>query len=263
MRAMLKGPNADVLLSAKVNGVTALSVAVQEGNTEVAELLRAKGALDVKSPAMKFDLTPQNRWDSAVCVWGGHFKLFEPDRLIVEMTDILFGGVVAAERPIPKKDSGIFYYEMTILKLERNALVRIGLSTIRPPSRIFPERKYHLIKHGLPDEGWGYASNGIIFHGNDPLFGLFLEKEEKKKKEVEVSDSFGVGDVVGCGVNLATRQLICTKNGARLDTRDLFVSSAGDLFPIAAFFVRSEGRSNCKIEANFGPNFKYKFAVDK
>uniref|UniRef100_A0A183CMT9 ANK_REP_REGION domain-containing protein n=1 Tax=Globodera pallida TaxID=36090 RepID=A0A183CMT9_GLOPA len=54
MRAMLKGPNADVLLSAKVNGVTALSVAIQNGNAEVVELLRAKGAMDVKSPAVAF-----------------------------------------------------------------------------------------------------------------------------------------------------------------------------------------------------------------
>uniref|UniRef100_A0A183CDL2 ANK_REP_REGION domain-containing protein n=1 Tax=Globodera pallida TaxID=36090 RepID=A0A183CDL2_GLOPA len=121
MRSMLKGPNADVLLSAKVNGVTALSVAVQEGNTEVAELLRAKGAMDVKSPAVTFNLTPQNRWESAVCFWAGHFTVFEPDRLIVEMTNTWLGGVVAAELPIPKKDSGIFYYEMTILKLGQDA----------------------------------------------------------------------------------------------------------------------------------------------
>ncbi|KAI3416301.1 hypothetical protein GPALN_005839 [Globodera pallida] len=54
MRAMLKGPNANVLLSAKVNGVTALSVAAQEGNAKVVELLNEKGAMDVKSPAVTF-----------------------------------------------------------------------------------------------------------------------------------------------------------------------------------------------------------------
>uniref|UniRef100_A0A183BTU3 ANK_REP_REGION domain-containing protein n=1 Tax=Globodera pallida TaxID=36090 RepID=A0A183BTU3_GLOPA len=96
MRAMLKGPNADVLLSAKVNGVTALSVAIQNGNAEVVELLRAKGAMDEKkkSPVI-FALTPQNRWDSDLC--DNDITLFEPDRLIAETN----GLAARSEQNIP------------------------------------------------------------------------------------------------------------------------------------------------------------------
>uniref|UniRef100_A0A183CMT3 B30.2/SPRY domain-containing protein n=1 Tax=Globodera pallida TaxID=36090 RepID=A0A183CMT3_GLOPA len=133
-------------------------------------------------------------------------------------------------------DSGIFYYEVNILKLERNAHVSIGLITTQPRS-------------------CGYQSNGILYGPTAMSSGSIGYVKASS------AEPFGVGDVIGCGVDLATRQLIYTKNGARLDTADLFVPSAADLLPIVAFCC-SDGKieaTDGKIEANFGPNFKYKF----
>uniref|UniRef100_A0A914I402 B30.2/SPRY domain-containing protein n=1 Tax=Globodera rostochiensis TaxID=31243 RepID=A0A914I402_GLORO len=174
---------------------------------------------------MKRRLNPQqNRWDSAAR--HRDLALTEPDRLIVQHNGRYMGDYsVLAERQIPKENVGIFYYEMTMLRKKGRVHIGLGTTNQRP-----------LIHIGHDEGSYAYGSGGY--------FGVTREKAK-----------FEQGDVIGCGINLATRQIIYTKNGQRLETAGLFVSSAVELFPCLTLFYPGD-----KIEANFGPNFNFKVA---
>uniref|UniRef100_A0A183C587 B30.2/SPRY domain-containing protein n=1 Tax=Globodera pallida TaxID=36090 RepID=A0A183C587_GLOPA len=183
-------------------------------------------------------LTLQNRWDYTVC--HEDLTLIEPDRLIAQFTGQKWGHCsVFAAQPIPKGKFGIFYYETTILRKE--GLVFIGLATKRMRLDVWV---------GLEEGTYAYASYGLVFGHEVEGCGHFAGR----CPYIEGMAEFEVRDVVGCGVNLATRQIIYTLNGQRLETTGLFVDdSAADLFPCVTLLM-----PGAKIEANFGPNFNFK-----
>ncbi|KAL3073714.1 hypothetical protein niasHS_015547 [Heterodera schachtii] len=142
---------------------------------------------------------------------------------------------VFAKYPIVlnKHLSDFFYYEISVMKKEEY-WVMFGFAVKQQQNELDgPIRT----RKGT----YGYDSVGnILING--------------QVKGMNAEYSYGDGDTVGIGLNLTSRQMIFTKNGLHLATSGLFDSSFADgsFYPFVSLF-----NSGDKIEANFGPNFKF------
>uniref|UniRef100_A0A914HP04 SPRY domain-containing protein n=1 Tax=Globodera rostochiensis TaxID=31243 RepID=A0A914HP04_GLORO len=123
----------------------------------------------------------ENRWDLTACHEG--LTLSEPDRLVVQR-------------------NGEGYLGWSSVRAERPILILIGLATEQMPLNYavgLDEGTYAYESWG---DFWGHEVARCPHCNGHPYIG-------GKPK-------FGVGDVVGCSINLKKGQIIYTLNGKRL-----------------------------------------------
>ncbi|KAL3120473.1 hypothetical protein niasHT_000591 [Heterodera trifolii] len=176
----------------------------------------------------------QNYWDANFC--HDKLEIIGKKNLTVHHKGNTSGcGYVFAKHPIllNNNSSDNFYYEI-LVKNKKSWFISFG----------FAVKQQHQLEGTIHSSKgtYAYECNGEIYING-----------ERKGRNAEYS--YCTGDTVGIGVNSATQQIIFTKNGLRLDFFDFLVgpSFSDDSFHPFVFLLLSDD----KIEANFGPIFKF------
>ncbi|KAL3114424.1 hypothetical protein niasHT_017288 [Heterodera trifolii] len=220
-----------------------------------------------------------NVWNATIC--HKDIEITGQSQLTVNCKGNGFGWhSVFAKFPISKCCRPlIFYFEMKVINLE--SFASIGFATKEMP--LDGAIGQHLNSYGYRSDG-SFGCNGISrsykmgFGTMSMAFNAAVGQQRERRyvgsanwpfplEFVPVpmpsdgalafqSSAFSTGDVVGCGVCLATRQIFLTKNGRRIDDYSFFTTTPiNSLFPCVSLW------NGDKIEAIFGPSFKFNLAT--
>ncbi|KAL3079965.1 hypothetical protein niasHS_011459 [Heterodera schachtii] len=190
---------------------------------------------EMEKQTQKKALFRKNCWNAFYC--HKHIEISGGKSLIVRHKGYPSGWrSVFAKYPIVlnKHLSDFFYFEISLMKNEERYWVMFG----------FAVKQQTKLEGSIRHEKGTYA-----YESDDGNIWINGEGNGTNAKY-----SYGVGDTVGIGVHFASRQMIFTKNGLRLATSGLFDPSFADgsFYPFISLFYTGD-----KIEANFGPNFKF------
>ncbi|KAK7468487.1 hypothetical protein VKT23_002993 [Stygiomarasmius scandens] len=176
------------------------------------------------------------RWDSETC--HQHLSLSDNGRELTfqSASSTTTDSNAAAARtvqPIPPA-CGIYYYEVKVQSKGQKAYISIGFAGPNVRTSRLP---------GWEPDSWGY-------HGDD---GCSFATE---KKGTAYGPTFGLDDVIGCGIDFTTHRAFYTKNGVFLGLVFENVGKGIDLYPSVG--LQHTGES---IKVNFGHE-PFKFDIE-
>ncbi|KAI3420859.1 hypothetical protein GPALN_014477 [Globodera pallida] len=213
----------------------------------VPSFLQETGALPPKTTSNNNPgLTIGNKWDSKADSCHRDLTLSEPDQLTAQVTgkNLGYRSAVFAVQSVPQINSGIFYYEVQIKGIV--GYISIGLAT-----------KQMALNNEVGEfQGYAYHfGDGFRRHEAE---GCSYTHNVKRPYYNKGISRYDVGNVIGCGVDLAKRKIFYTLDGQRLGPAGLLADSVDPLYPCVSLSHRGD-----IIAANFGQDFRIKFDIAK
>ncbi|KAL3074296.1 hypothetical protein niasHS_015126 [Heterodera schachtii] len=169
-----------------------------EEEPDIEELLRNSMKRKSLETIEEGEEVEKNQWDQSE---GGHHKELKISGkkkwIITNEGSGRNGRTAFAEFGIPKKASGIFYFEVKIINNE--GPIYIGLAEKGKKGMPVTTLVGHL------KGTYAYGSGGVFYGQTGENISNYMEHQ------------FGENDIVGCGMNLKTREIFYTKNGKKLN----------------------------------------------